>query len=183
MKINETNYIAELRKHNEKALIYVIDRYSGLLNSIIAKHLHSLQDYREECLNDVFLSIWNNIDYYNADKSSFSNWIAGIARYKSIDYLRKYLKEQDFDDIDSVTISTEDTTAAGLLSRELSEEIQMMLSCLKPKDRELFQKLFYEGKNMAEIAEETGQKKSLLYNRLSRARKQLRQKYVSEKGV
>lgn len=94
MKINENNYITELQKHNEKALLYVIDRYGGLLNSIIAKHLYAIKDCREECLNDVFLSIWDNICCFDAKKSSFKNWIAGIARYKSIDYLRKYIKEK-----------------------------------------------------------------------------------------
>lgn len=183
MKINENNYITELQKHNEKALLYVIDRYGGLLNSIIAKHLYALKDYREECLNDVFLSIWDNICCFDAKKNSFKNWIAGIARYKSIDYLRKYIKEREFQDIDRMMIAVEDTTAADILNREISDEVNMMLSCLKPRDRELFLKLFYEEKDIAEVAEETGQKKEVLYNRLSRAKRQIRQKFAGEKGV
>lgn len=183
MKINEKNYITELQNHNEKALLYVIDRYGDLLNSIIAKHLYALKDHREECLNDVFLSIWENISCFNATKSSFQNWIAVIARYKSIDYLRKYLQDRELQDIDSLVIAVEDTTDAALLNKELSDEISMMLSCLKPRDKDLFLKLFYEGKDIGEIAEETGEKRELLYNRLSRARKQIRKKFIGEKGV
>lgn len=39
MKINEENYIHQLQKHNEKALLYVIDKYGGLLKAVISKSL------------------------------------------------------------------------------------------------------------------------------------------------
>lgn len=35
MTIHEDNYIEELKKHNEKALCYVIDTYGSYLNAVI----------------------------------------------------------------------------------------------------------------------------------------------------
>ena len=63
MKITETNFVEQLKEHNEKALSYMIQQYGGLLSSVVNRHLRLLKEYREECLNDVFLGIWKNIGY------------------------------------------------------------------------------------------------------------------------
>ncbi|MGF7186815.1 DNA-directed RNA polymerase specialized sigma24 family protein [Desulfitispora alkaliphila] len=73
-------------------MYYVIDNYGGLIKSIVGKHLYNLQHLHEECLDDVLLAVWDNIDSFYPEKNSFKNWVAAIAKYKSIDYKRKYLK-------------------------------------------------------------------------------------------
>lgn len=60
MKITEKNYIQQLQLHNEEALIYVIDMYGGLLKAVIRKHLFTMPQKQEECMNDVLLSIWEH---------------------------------------------------------------------------------------------------------------------------
>ena len=89
MNMNEQNFIQQLKEKNEKALMYVIDEYGGLIYTVIKKNMSCLIEYQEECFNDVLLSVWDNISYFNPEKNSFKNWIAAIAKYKSIDYLRK----------------------------------------------------------------------------------------------
>lgn len=93
MKINQENFVKELRRGNEKALLYVIDEYGGLLRSVIRRHLFALPDRQEECMNDVLLGIWNYSRDFDETRNTFQNWAAGVARYKSIDYLRKYKRE------------------------------------------------------------------------------------------
>ncbi len=88
MIINENNYIQQLRLHDESALMYVIDQYGALLMSVIRKHLFRLPDMQEECLDDVLMGVWQHIDSFDQERNSFKNWIAAIARYQSIDYLR-----------------------------------------------------------------------------------------------
>ena len=53
----------------------LIDNYNGLLTSIIRTHLKPIRNYEEECINDVLLAIWDNIEGFNAKESSFKNWI------------------------------------------------------------------------------------------------------------
>ena len=84
MKIGEHNYIQQLQLQNEDALVYVIETYGGLLKAVIRKTLCFMPGEREECLNDVFLSIWNHIDSFDESRSTFKNWAAAIAKYKSI---------------------------------------------------------------------------------------------------
>ncbi len=105
MKITEENVVNQLRKRNEKALDFIIDQYSGLIKSIIQKHLASFEDVQEECMDDVLLVIWNHIEEYDEEKNTLKNWIAAITKYKSIDYARKYAKtvnEKGIDRIDEM---------------------------------------------------------------------------------
>lgn len=56
MKINEENYLIELCKKNEKALEYIIDKYSAIVNGVVRKVLLPLENNGliEECISDVF---------------------------------------------------------------------------------------------------------------------------------
>lgn len=60
-----------MKKGNEDSLMYVIDNYGGLIKTIINKHLFYLDAYKEECISDCFLAIWENIESYDETKSEF----------------------------------------------------------------------------------------------------------------
>jgi RNA polymerase sigma-70 factor (ECF subfamily) len=173
MKVNEYNYIKELRNRNEKALDYVIDNYSWIIKSIVGKHLYGIQSVQEECINDILLGIWNNINSFDESKSDFKNWMAGICKFKCIDYKRKYLKDLQHENIEDLNIS-DDGIEKKELENELSNEIEALLNCLKEKDRDLLYKLYVEERDINEISSEYGMKKEVIYNRLSRAKKKIK---------
>jgi len=183
MKIGEKNYIKQLRLHNEKALAYVIDEYGGLIMSVIRKHLFYLPEKQEECFDDVLLKIWQNIESFDENKSTFRNWAAAVAKYQAIDYLRSYRKELQTVNIEDAVIVQEDHALAGMIEKEINLEVEKMLECLKPQDRELFYKLYVEEKSMKQISCETGIKQEVIYNRLSRGRKKLRRNILEERGA
>lgn len=173
MEIEEGNLISQLRKKNEKALDYVIDNYGWIIKSIVKKHLYNLTSVQDECINDILLGIWNNINSFDESKSEFRNWVAGIAKFKSIDYKRKYLKSLEYENIDDLNISISDNTHEEIIKNELNDDIKDMLSCLKEKDRDLFYKLYVEEKEIGAITEETGIKRDIIYNRISRGKKKI----------
>lgn len=170
MKITDKDLVTELRNRNEKALYLLIDTYGSLIKRIIRKHMqHS--DSWDECMDDILLSIWNNINSYCEDKNSFINWIAAISKYKSIDYQRKYqrvLNKYANKEIDSLP----DTISS--VNNELSIETERLLSHLNPTDRQLFLMHYVKDWSVDEISEKIGVKQSWIYNRLSRGRQKLR---------
>ena len=183
MKIGENNYIQQLKLHNEKALLYVIDTYGGLLMAIIKKHLFCLPDRQEECFDDVLMNIWQHIDSFDERKNSFKNWAAAVARYRAVDYLRKYRQELQAIRMEEAEAHSEDRMLAALAESEISDSVEKMLSCLKPADRELFLKLYVEEKDIKQVSQETGMKKEVIYNRLSRGKKKIRRQFIRERGV
>ncbi|UZM99454.1 hypothetical protein OL548_03640 [Lysinibacillus sp. MHQ-1] len=52
----------------KKAIPFIINQYGGLLTAIIKRHLNYQQQDYEECLDDVLLSIWNNIHSFDPKK-------------------------------------------------------------------------------------------------------------------
>jgi len=177
LKVNEKNFIKKLRKKDEKALIYVIDNYGWLLKKIINKYLFNLEDYKEDCLNEVFLSIWNNIESFDENRSTFQNWICVIAKYKSIDYLRKYLEKSKTEDIDELNISEEPKK----LELEIKEEFEELISPLKEKDKAIFRKIFYDDISYEDTAREFNMSKQAVYKRVSRGKGKIKE-YVENGG-
>ena len=174
MKIGEDNFVFQLINKNERALDYVIDNYGWIIKCIVKKQLYNLDSVQGECINDVLLGIWNNIGSFDKSKNEFKNWVAGIAKFKSIDYKRKYLKTLGYENIDDLEISVPDTAHEEIIRNELDNDIDNMLNCLKEKDRSLFYKLYVEEKEMDDISEETGIKREVIYNRLSRGKKTIK---------
>lgn len=183
MKINENNFLKQLHLRNEKALVWVIEEYSGLVTSIVRKRLYTLPQYQEECVSDVFLGVWNNIESYDETKNSFRNWIGGIARFKAISYLRKYLREEKTEPIENVTAVSGEDSLERVIADEISKETLEMLNCLKEKDRKLFEKLYLEDKSFEQVSQETGMKKEVIYNRVSRGKKKIRKLFSVGEGA
>ena len=67
------------------------------------------------------------------------------------------------------------------IETEFSDETRQMLSCLKPKDQELFLRLYIEEENVDEISQSTGLAKPVIYNRLSRGRKRIRSLFAANR--
>ncbi|WP_078552863.1 sigma-70 family RNA polymerase sigma factor [Bacillus alkalicellulosilyticus] len=173
MEITESNVVHQIKKKNEKALVFVIHQYGGLLHAIITRHIHGrTQDY-EECLDDVLLSIWNHIDSYDANKNSFKQWVAAIAKYKAIDYQRKYVLQQ--------TRYHEGEITDNLIQTKIETsipEVDELLEELSDSERLVFTKYYLEGTPAKEIATQFDAKESWVHNKLSRGRKKLRTLFV-----
>ena len=174
MIINENNFILQLKKHNEKALEYVISKYGGLLKSVISKRLYLYPEDVEECLYDTFMKIWQNIDCYDENKTSFKSWATAIAAYRAIDRLRVIRKADIITDIDDEVF---ENCLAISEDEVFNEAYGEFLECLDENDRELFTKLFIEGLSVSEVSQNTGTEKSVIYNRVSRGRKKIKKSY------
>ena len=61
------------------------------------------------------------------------------------------------------------------MEEELSEEVGCMLECLNETDKKLFLYIYGEDKDIEQVSRDTGMKKEVIYNRLSRGKKKIRQ--------
>lgn len=179
MKITEKNYLEQLNRGNEAALCYVMKQYGGLVKSVVHRHLYNLTQYEEDCINDIFYAVWTHISSYQPERNSFANWIAGVARLKALDYVRGHAKQLQEVHLEQpmVEVIASNDKAEQLLEEEISKETEALLACLNEKDRELFYRLYVEEASMDEVSQEMDMDKSVIYNRLSRAKKKMRKSY------
>jgi RNA polymerase sigma-70 factor, ECF subfamily len=174
MKSNEQNFIKRLQMEKEDALEYIVDHYLPLVKGISYKVLGPLNNdgVLEECVNDIFLSIWHHAKTFNGDNSNFKYWIASIARFKAIDYYRKSKKnlanEQAFLEIPAgYSVENE------VIMLENQEEILALIRTLDPIDQKVMVMRYFLEMDSTEISSKLGITKSAVDNRIYRGRKKL----------
>lgn len=186
MKINEDNHLIELHKKNEKALEYVVDKYSAIVNGVVRQVLMALENEEliEECISDVFFSIWSNIDKFKGDKNNFKNWIAGISKYKAIDYYRKYSHEKyKTVDIDNYAIHDGASIEEEIIQGIETKEVINLINLLREPDKSIFVMRFLFGYSSRKISEKLGIGEGAINTKVSRARRKLKSQYTTLEEV
>ena len=180
MNINDENFIIQLRKRNEKALDYVINNYGWVIKSIVKKEMYNLKYLQEECMNDILLGVWNNINSFDEKRGEFKNWLGGITKFKCIDYKRRYLKDITYENIDDICLT--DNSVRQTIEKECNEGMQQILNCLNEQDRNIFYSLYIEQEGVDKVSRDTGIKKDIIYNRVSRAKKRIKRMFKLKKN-
>lgn len=143
---------------------------------MVRKHLYLLTSREEECINDTLLAIWENWVSFDSSRSSFKNWICAIARYRAINYLKKYAK-----DLEQIPI---EDFAPYLLSRQEEPlhkeiwqlEIEKLLEPLSEQDQKLFVDLFTHEYSVSYLSKKYNLSEENIYQRVSRGRKKLKKR-------
>ncbi len=177
MRVDENNYIKELKRGNEDALNFIIDIYLPLVKGITYKVLSKYSDKQlmEECINDIFMAVWNNSKKFNGEKNNFKSWIAKISKFKAIDYYRKISKKVEVPsyDIDlGYKIHVED----DILNSENKKEIINLINTLDNLDRDIFIMKYFMGMSVRSICKEKGITESAINNRVYRCKRKLKEK-------
>ncbi|WP_234117463.1 sigma-70 family RNA polymerase sigma factor [Clostridium hydrogenum] len=180
MKIDDKNFIKQLKNKNPKAMDYIVDIYSNLLYKVVYSIIfenHGVNSV-EECTSDVFMAIWDNIDCFDTEKGSFKTWIMTIAKFKAIDYKRKLMKHCDYTDIDDLNLASGENIENAFILKEKRNEILSAINEMKKPDKYIFIKRYFLNEDIDSIAESLSLTRAAVDNRLSRGRKLLKSKLI-----
>lgn len=166
MRVTEQNVVQQIKYKNEDSISYVLQSYGGLLNTIIRKYLQGNQQDIEECLADVLVSIWFHINSFDSTKNEFKQWIAAIAKYRAIDYVRRSEKSKQY-----ISKFELEEASSQSISKQSEFDITYLFNKLNSTERSIFEKYYVEGVSSKEIANEFQAKESWVHNKLSRGRK------------
>lgn len=180
LKVNKENFVQGIKDKDSKALEYVVDTYSNLVFKIIYNVLNSRfhSQYAEECANDVFWGVWENIDSFDEEKGNFKNWIAAISKYRAIDCKRKLYNQSTDKPIEDYILSNETDVEELLVSKENNKELFQAIESLKEEDKEIFIRRYFLDEEIEKIAKSFGVERNLVDQRLSRGRRFLREKLI-----
>lgn len=175
--MSDEEMVCEIIKRNETAFEEFLARYGGLVKSIVRYHLKSLPMWQEDCINDVCFALWKNMKSFDINKNSLKNYVAAVAKYRAIDYKRKYIRSLSAEELPGQI--ADDSQA---IKREIKEEAEELLAALSPEDREIFIRRYINGEEVEYIALSTRRNPSQIYNRLSRGRRRLKAIYGGGSG-
>ncbi len=192
---------AGLRRRDTRVLEAIIARFSREIfyfMRMILNNVGSVQDV-EECVYDLFFSVWQESDAFDPTRASFRTWLTMRAKYLALDRRRQLVRRQGI----SVTFSTfdadqetndtatslaeragrqqaqeawaEDTLGAMLERREEQARLRDALARLPDTDRHLIYLRYFRLATTDDIAAQTGLSRHAIDTRLWRARARLKE--------
>ena len=198
---NEQQLIQGLRTRNPASLEALINQYSRELfyfARLVLAGAGTAQD-AEECLNDLFIAVWQEFDTFDPARASLRTWLTMRTKYLALDRRRQLLRRhptnmpivtfyeeytlaQDQRPLDNLKHQQEALNhpmAAGvdvlLEQKECREELRRALEHLPELDRLMIYLRYFQFASIEEIAARTGLTKHAVDTRLWRVRKSLRE--------
>ena len=178
-KLDDETLLRLITQAQERALGELYDRYSRLVYSMA---LNALGDpaVAEEITQDVYLRIWNKAATYRAEQGKVSTWIASIARYRSIDVLRRlsvrpegnranWVEGEDFQTADPIDIEAEVELA------QRKQLVRQAIAGLPEEQRIALSLAFFQGYSHSEIADILNQPLGTVKTRIRLGMQKLRQ--------
>ncbi|MDR0917088.1 MAG: sigma-70 family RNA polymerase sigma factor [Oscillospiraceae bacterium] len=171
--MNDAKALWAISQGDAESLEKVIDKYSAYVAAVIrnkAGGVISRQDV-EEIASDAFFALWQN-----AGKLFLPNikaYLAGVARHKTVDKLRKMRQDLPLDELEDV-ISDDEPIGDMVEEQALADEVRCAITTLHEPYRETLTRRYRDGESVNGIAEEMGCSQNVVKQRLFRGRQMLK---------
>ena len=148
-KVNDKiyNYI----KNNELAIEAIMKEYNHYIYTIINRSsIMFLKEDEEEITLDVYLTLWNNKEKLDINKS-MTAYIAGITKNLILKKIRQQKHIENIEDYQERLTSIQNIELDYVESQK-NKLIINELEKMKKEDREIFMVYYYEERKIKEIA-------------------------------
>lgn len=180
--LEDADIIALYEQRDERAISETEQKYGGYCYCIANNILENTQD-AEECMNDLYLKVWNCIPPQRPNCLKF--FLGKIVRNLSLDRYRKNHREKRgngevaevLDELDSILVSSSDVVRETE-QRELLGRINHFLYALPERERNIFIRRYFYLESTGAIARRYAINEGHILVILSRVRKKLR--YILE---
>src|SRR5947209_12546230 len=204
---SDDDLVQRLHERDPEAWETLISRYSREMFYFIRLVLDGIgvaQD-AEECVNDLFVAVWQEIDTFDSGRGTLRTWLTMLAKYIALDRRRQLCRRQTHNlqsaDEDRQWTSSDngggrkvfgwggyngdnrvalpphpESSMEHLLEQsERREELRLALATLPELDRYLIYQRYFKFASTEELAAKTGLTRHAVDTRLWRARKSLRE--------
>lgn len=174
------NKIYSYIKNNELEIEKIMKNYNNYIFTIINNvYLNFSKEDKEEIILDVYLTLWNNKEKLDINKS-MSAYIAGITKNLILKKCRNKKQMENIEDYREQLASIQEIELECARSIENNLIIEA-LEKMKKEDRDIFISYYYEERKIKEIAIIFKMSESKIKSKLFRIRKKLN-KVLKEGG-
>ena len=177
--------IQQISAGDQKAFGLLYDRYKTLVFSLAVK-IAGNHETAEDITLDVFTQIWEKADRYHSEKGSVKGWIASIARYRSIDTLRRRKVRSDINrpqwsDVQLEKLPSNDNTGEALELAEKWKMVSNAIAILPEDQQEVLAMAYFKGYTHRQISDALNEPLGTIKTRIRLGLKKLRQLLKNEK--
>ncbi len=173
--MDEREALKKLKRQNQQALCWFIDRYGGYVHTVIGSIIGSelLADAGEELSSDVFLVLWQRAHTLRSD--NVKAFLASVARNKAKAYLSSLGRTLSLDE-DDLELVARDNVEQETERRELADLLNRALLAMPHPQREIFYRYYYYNQPIGDIARALDMNPATVKTKLHRGRALLKEK-------
>lgn len=125
----------------------LLAHYGPLMRYIIAPILPNTEN-REECLSDIAMRIWKNVEQFDRQKGRWNAWLTAIAKNTALNHTRNNSRHNSIAEIPANTVSPEPSPEKMALRHERQLAVKYAIQLLSSNEQELFYRRYYYQKSM-----------------------------------
>lgn len=179
--MEESHYqrlITALKKGEEKGITEIYDLYADALYGVIHRIVTD-EGQASDCLQEVFLKIWENGKSYDSDKGRLFTWMSRIARNTALNVLEsKGYKNQKRIQTDEKIVSINEKYSTTDKSEWM--DLKGIVNQLPEKYQEIIFYCYFKGYTQKEVSDELNIPLGTVKTRIKDALKKLRTIYNYE---
>jgi RNA polymerase sigma-70 factor (ECF subfamily) len=164
-----------MRAGDGEALGELYDRYAGIAMAVAVRAVQD-RGIAEDVVHDAFVSVWQKLDRFDAERGSLRSWLLTIVRNRAIDRIRRTRPTDDVFDLDArgQLRTTPNPTWDAAVSSLDGDALRGALATLPPEQREAVELAYFGGNTYRQVAELTGVSPGTAASRLRLALARLR---------
>jgi RNA polymerase sigma-70 factor (ECF subfamily) len=145
---------------DDQAFRELFGRYAPVAHALAFRLVRQAQ-VAEEIVQEAFLAVWRNPDRYDGARGSVRSWLMGTVHHRAVDAVRREQAQRRRAEQASglgpgiVEDPIDEVLAAIDLPRE-RKLVRSALGELPEEQREVIQRMYFEGLSQSQIAERTG---------------------------
>jgi RNA polymerase sigma-70 factor, ECF subfamily len=137
---------------DEGALEEVYDRLGGIVYGLAVRSLGD-RELAEECMQDVFASVWRTAARFDRSRGSLGTWVVALARNRIVDAARARARRPlpGGETADGVA-AADDDPAVALERVDRAERVARAMASLPPPQLDVIRLSYFHGLTQREIA-------------------------------
>jgi RNA polymerase sigma-70 factor (ECF subfamily) len=165
-----------LRKKDELALSWFIERYSAYVSAVVHNIIGQMmsESDTEEVVSDVFMTLWANADKVETGK--VKAYLGAVARNKAKAKTRELGYNVPLED--DLIVLPDGGLERAAEERELHDALRLAVRSMPPPDREIFLRHYYYYQGVSKISSEMNINPSTVKTHLRRGREKLKEKLI-----
>lgn len=181
MELTDLQIVRNIKQGDTLTYEYIVEKYSKQVYYLAYNILHisCAKEDMEECVADVFLEAWVNINKFDPKKGSFKTWLFILTKYKALEYKRKLSKLQTVN-IDDLRIEDAENIEKQVISRQDQEKVIGIINGFNDVDKELFIRRYFYNEKINDLVTSLNLTRSAVDNRLLRGRKLIKEVFSYE---
>lgn len=145
---------------DERAFRELFARYASVAHALAFRLVRQAQ-VAEEIVQEAFLAVWRTPERYDPARGSVRSWLMGTVHHRAVDAVRREQAQRRRADQAAalaprvVEDPIDDVVSALDLPRE-RRLVQKALAGLPDEQRDVIQRMYFDGMSQSQIAERTG---------------------------